>query len=243
MGETIKLGGYMLAKISQVSKNFKVVKIGFLGAVLMLSLSATKASASERSWGHNNNWRDHDRHDRYGRSHDRWDHHRGYGHWGHHYPSYGRVVFDLPWGAVSIRVGGSRYYFSEGVYYRRDISNYIVVPPPQGVIVTSLPVGLQPIIVNGTTYYTGSGIYYQYTPQGYVVVPQPSPVIQTVSVASPVNVTDSASGEDITINVSNAHGGYTAVTIKRSGEGFVGPQGEYYNEFPKVEQLRVMYGK
>jgi hypothetical protein len=230
----------MLAKISQVSKVQKVTKTLFLGAVLMLSLSATQASASERSWRHNDNWRDHDRHGSY---RDRWDHHNGYGHWGHHYPSYGRIVFDLPFGAVSLRVGGSRYYYSEGVYYHRDISNYIVVPPPQGVVVTSLPLGLQPVIVNGTTYYTNSGIYYLYTPQGYVVVPQPLPVIQTARVDEPVNIAAPTSSEDITVNVANTHGGYTAVTIKRSGEGFVGPQGEYYNEFPKVEQLRVMYGK
>ncbi len=45
------------------------------------------------------------------------------------------------------------------------------------------------------------------------------------------------------VNVPNDHGGYTAVLIKRSGNGFTGPQGEYYPEFPKVFQLKMMYGK
>jgi len=46
-----------------------------------------------------------------------------------------------------------------------------------------------------------------------------------------------------TVNVPNTHGGFTAVIIKRSGNGFTGPQGEFYTTFPKVSQLKVMYGK
>jgi hypothetical protein len=46
-----------------------------------------------------------------------------------------------------------------------------------------------------------------------------------------------------TVNIPNEHGGYTAVIIKRSANGFVGPQGEFYPEFPKVSQLKIMYGK
>ncbi len=35
----------------------------------------------------------------------------------------------------------------------------------------------------------------------------------------------------------------TAVTLKRAGTGYVGPQGEYYSDNPTVEQLKVLYGK
>jgi hypothetical protein len=48
---------------------------------------------------------------------------------------------------------------------------------------------------------------------------------------------------EFTVNIPNKNGGYTAVIIKRSGNGYVGPQGEYYPQFPKVSQLQVMYGK
>ena len=51
------------------------------------------------------------------------------------------------------------------------------------------------------------------------------------------------SQNEFTVNIPNDHRGYTAVVIKRSGNGFVGPQGEYYPEFPKVSQLKLMYGK
>ncbi len=38
-------------------------------------------------------------------------------------------------------------------------------------------------------------------------------------------------------------GGYTAITLKKWGNGFIGPQGEYYSEHPTVEQLKTLYGK
>jgi hypothetical protein len=49
--------------------------------------------------------------------------------------------------------------------------------------------------------------------------------------------------EEFTVNIPNSRGGYNAVVIKRSGNGFTGPQGEYYPEFPKIFQLEMMYGK
>jgi hypothetical protein len=51
------------------------------------------------------------------------------------------------------------------------------------------------------------------------------------------------SSNTFTVNVPNSNGGYTTVIIKKSGSGYVGPQGEYYSEFPKVSQLQAMYSK
>jgi hypothetical protein len=48
---------------------------------------------------------------------------------------------------------------------------------------------------------------------------------------------------EFTVNIPNDHGGYTAVIIKKSGSGYLGPQGEYYPAFPKVSVLKVIYGK
>ena len=63
-----------------------------------------------------------------------------------------------------------------------------------------------------------------------------------VAVAVPQPADGSADGS-FTVNIPNGQGGYVAVIIKKSGNGFVGPQGEYYPEFPKVSQLQVMYAK
>jgi len=49
--------------------------------------------------------------------------------------------------------------------------------------------------------------------------------------------------DDITLNIPNKTGGYSAVLIKKSGNGFIGPQGEFYPEFPKVSVLKVLYAK
>ena len=78
--------------------------------------------------------------------------------------------------------------------------------------------------------------------------PQPPP--QEVVVAQPTQVvvaqtlpTTTYSGDTATINVPNSNGGYTAVVLKRSGNGYVGPQGEYYDQIPTTAQLQAMYGR
>ena len=71
-----------------------------------------------------------------------------------------------------------------------------------------------------------------------VVVEQPAPVV--VNQAPP---TTTYAGDSVTVNVPNSSGGYTAVVLKRSGNGYLGPQGEYYDQVPSVGQLQAMYGK
>jgi hypothetical protein len=103
----------------------------------------------------------------------------------------------------------------------------------------------QPVVVNGTTYYLNNGVYYIYTQYGYQAVA--TPVGATVSVAQPATVTatpaSTGTDDSFTINIPDNKGGYTSVLLKKSGNGFIGPQGEFYPEFPKVSQLKVIYGK
>ena len=89
---------------------------------------------------------------------------------------------------------------------------------------------------------------------GAAITPAVSPVSPASSAsvapvviepAAPVtaSATSGAASESFTINIPNARGSYTSVVVKRSGNGYVGPQGEFYSEFPKVSQLQEMYGK
>ena len=71
-----------------------------------------------------------------------------------------------------------------------------------------------------------------------VVVAQPVPVVVA---QTPPSTT--YSGDTVTVNISNSNGTYTAVVLKRSGNGYVGPQGEYYDQIPTTAQLQAMYGK
>lgn len=44
------------------------------------------------------------------------------------------------------------------------------------------------------------------------------------------------------INVRNSNGSYTPVTLRRAGNQYVGPRGEYYGALPTEEQLKGPYG-
>ena len=130
---------------------------------------------------------------------------------------------------------GDRYHYRDGRWYSRGWFGweFAVAALTVGAIVESLPPQHSTIIVENTPYYYDNTVYYRQLPDGAYVVVQPpalvSPPVQTSGM--------------LTINVPNSRGGYTAVDLRSSGGGFVGPQGEYYPETPSVEQLRAMYGR
>jgi hypothetical protein len=156
---------------------------------------------------------------------------------------------------LGLIIGGLGYACAEDRYDRTYETRYIVVPTPVSPAYTMIPPNCQPLIVNGVRYYTVNGITYMYTTAGYQVVAGPPPVVvrppEPAASAHPPIVSPAGApaapavnAEDsFTINVPNSTGGYTAVTLRRSGKGFVGPQGEYYTEFPRIAQLKVMYAK
>ena len=187
-----------------------------------------------------------DRHD--DRREHRDDH--GFYRW-HDRPHYGYHAHYLPAGYFTIWAGGTRYYYYDGLYYTYvGYGDYVLVNPPVGAYVNVIPSDFQPVSINGRIYYTDGGVYYILTRHhGYKVVAapvmyaQPAQVIvtqpvTTVTVPAPVYSQDS-----FPVNVPNKSGGYTKVVIKKSGNGYAGPQGEFYTTFPTVAQLKAMYGK
>jgi len=227
-----------------------VMKI-LMGAFMLISLAAPQLSYADWSIGigvgdHHD---DRDRHD----DRDHRDERRFYG-W-HDHPHYGLHMHFLPDGYFTVWVEGRRYYYYDGLYYTYvGAGDYVIVNPPLGAYVAAIPPDFQPMIINGRTYYANNGVYYILTPHGYrvveqpVVYVQPQPVVvqppQQVVVAQPVVVAPPVVAQDMfSVNVPNKSGGYTAVVIKKSGNGYQGPQGEFYADFPKVEQLKAMYTK
>jgi hypothetical protein len=93
-------------------------------------------------------------------------------------------------------------------------------------------------------YYIGPA---DYAPPDYIDyinnVPPPAIVPVLAQPITQVPAPPAAQSDEFTINIPNDHGGYTAVVIKRSGNGFTGPQGEFYPQFPTVSQLKIIYGK
>jgi len=140
---------------------------------------------------------------------------------------------------------------------------------PVGADVPTVPAGGQQFVVDGIPYYSVNGVTYRQTTAGYQVVlmpgalpsrvvATPAPAQSTVSyVPAPstppppvaaVEKTTAAEAAGMTntvfvVNIPTAKGTYTPVALKRSGIGFIGPQGEFYTEFPRIEQLKLMYGK
>jgi hypothetical protein len=127
---------------------------------------------------------------------------------------------------------GERHYYRDGRWYKPGWFGFgfVVSALAIGALIESLPPKHTTVIVEGAPYYHDDRYYYRQLPDGgYVVVPAPVIVQSQIPEAS-------------TINIPNSRGGYTSVTLRRSGNGFIGPQGEYYPNYPSVEQLRVMYG-
>ena len=46
----------------------------------------------------------------------------------------------------------------------------------------------------------------------------------------------------MTVNVRNSNGSTTPVRLRRVGDRWMGPNGEYYDSIPTQEQLRGLYG-
>lgn len=181
----------------------------------------------------------------------------GWHYWRYHNPQYGYHVHYLHPGYAVVWVGGARYFYYQGLYYSYvGDGDYVLVNPPVGAYVNWIPPDFQPVIINGRTFYTDNGVYYRLTPNGYkvvqppVVYAQPQEVIEAQPVvaapappAPPAMPMPADPQGSFTVNVPNSSGGYTSVVVTRSGNGYVGPQGEFYATFPTVAQLKAMYGK
>ncbi len=221
----------------------------FSGFLALILFAAPKLSYADWSIGVGVGDRDEHHRDWDDRRHHEWEeHHYGW----HDHPYWGYHMHFLPPGGYTIWVGGMRYYYYEGLYYTyAGYGDYIVVDPPIGAYVSAIPPDFQPVSINGRIYYTDGGVYYILTRRhGYKVVAQPmvyvqpepvvvsQPVRTVVAVPQAVDIQDS-----FPVNIPNNNGGYTTVVIRKSGNGYIGPQGEFYAQFPTISRLKAMYVK
>lgn len=230
--------------------NFRKISTGLVALTLLVS-----SSLSYADWGMGINFGGGDHHDDW---RDRHDDHHFYRY--HEHPQFGLHLSYIPDGYYTVWVGGTRYFYYDGLYYVRVEGGYMLVAPPIGAYVSTIPPDFQPVVINGVTYYADNGVYYVltrhhgykvvaqpvvYVPRAPVVVTQPAVTVVTTQAAPivPAGPVVSEMQDSFTVNIPNDKGGYTAIVIKRSGNGYVGPQGEFYAKFPKVSQLKVMYGK
>lgn len=153
--------------------------------------------------------------------------------------------------------GGGRgyHYYRNGRWYQHGWFwlDTAVAALTIGALVENLPPRYTTVVYAGAPYYYADSFYYRpYQYGGYIVVPPPV-VAQPVVVQQQVQPIETPAAlmaqpqaaqvsDTVTVNIPNSKGGYTAVTLKKAGHGYIGPQGEYYSEHPTVEQLKTLYG-
>jgi hypothetical protein len=94
---------------------------------------------------------------------------------GRYYPAVGTVRGSLPDGYRPYFRGGSRYYFSGGIWYAPRGPGFVVVVPPPGLVISVLPPYYSTVWLGGVPYYYADNVYYAWQPDqsGYAVVDPP----------------------------------------------------------------------
>jgi hypothetical protein len=94
---------------------------------------------------------------------------------GRYYPPMGTVRPALPEGYRPYYHGGSRYYFSGGIWYAPRGPGFVVVAPPPGLVISVLPPYYSTVWFGGVPYYYADNVYYSWQPDqnGYAVVTPP----------------------------------------------------------------------
>lgn len=119
-------------------------------------------------------------------------HNPGGGYYGHnpsggyygHYPSAGYVVHSLPRERHAvIAPGGSRYFYSRGVWYAPRGPSFVVVHAPIGLFVPVLPPFYSTVWFGGAPYFYADNNYYLWREQqrSYEVVDPPERAASTAS--------------------------------------------------------------
>jgi len=135
-----------------------------------------------------------------------------------------------------IMLRGHNYHYYGGMFWMPGPFGFFMVNPPIGMIVTVLPAPHRIVMVSGITYYYANSVYYTEAPSGYVVVPAPQETTIMPSPPPPA-ATTTPPGESIIVNVPNANGSFTPVKLVKYKDGYIGPQGEYYDLAPQKRTL------
>jgi hypothetical protein len=159
--------------LNKRKRNFVLGMLTVLAVIMSLYFApafAPSANADERGFRHEEFRDSHHGHDRF-------------------YPRRGVYITVLPPDHRMYDYGGSRFYFSGGVWYRGEGPRFIVVAPPFGLVIPYLPPYYTTVWVGPVPYYYANEVYYTPAPGGYVIVQPPQ---GTVSQAPPQGTVNQA---------------------------------------------------
>lgn len=148
-----------------------------------------------------------------------------------------RYYHSLPPGYLTLRMADMVLYYLSGTYYQYTPSGYVVVSAPMGAVIRELPPYYKRIPYGTNTYYYYNNTYYVQESAGYTVVTPPPQVVTT----NPPAV--EAPEKTIVVTVPNPNGSYIPVTLEKYSDGYKGPNGEFYPDYPTIDQLKAMYSK
>jgi len=121
--------------------------------------------------------------------------------------------------------------------HRIEVEGYVnTIPvPPDAVdyaaapvvptFIDSLPDQAVFVYIDGTKYAYFQGVFYKQIFSGYEAI-DPATIVL---------------GGSFNIAIPNTNGAYTLIQMNAVNNGFVGPQGEFYPQFPAIQQLQAMY--
>jgi hypothetical protein len=75
-------------------------------------------------------------------------------------PNLGYTCGYLPFGYYPFFWGDYQYFYSNGLFYQYENSEYTVVEPPIGAEIATLSYQAKSIVINGVQYYEEDGVYY-----------------------------------------------------------------------------------
>ena len=169
----------------------------------------------------------------------------------------GICVPRLPGAYIALAVGGLECFYCAGLYYNYTASGYVVIEPPIGAVIPALPAGYSVVYMNGAPYYYYSNTYYTVAPSGGYVVVSPTVETTTTIVTTPATTTTTTvpattatavpaattESDTFDVQIPNGNGSFTLVRLTKTKDGFLGPQGEFYQDHPTIEQLKARYVK
>lgn len=144
------------------------------------------------------------------------------------------------------------YYQKDGYYYSpADGDTAVIVNPPYGMIVPTVPLGYHTYEVNGQTYRIYNNIsYVENANGGYTIVETPpeAPKMyqkQGLENSDPANQKYNEyqfkDPNDLSVKIPNGDGTFTLVPITKTADGYQGPKGEKYENFPSIDTLKKRY--